>query len=346
MKRLLAVFVALLALVSVVATPSTSTAGARKTPAFAFYYLWWSDNHWHDKLGPNYPYDADPLPLPATLPAEECPPTSNYEANQLTDVPAQLYSQDDPGVIETHVRQAAAAGLRGFAVNWKSGSTYDPRLAEMFRAVDEVRAEGTRFKLVLSYKSSASIVPVDEILADFTYIRDRYSASRSWWRAPARKPVVIFQGSRKYSVDVLSTVYSTFADDFTVIGDETRTTWTDERAAHLDGASWYWSTQNPYTNPASFDQIAELAARVRAAGKLWLAPFTPGYNSILLGGSTCIPRRGGETMRLLFEGNAASSPDAWTFISWNEIAEGSYIEPMQRYGTTYTDVLRDLLAAP
>ena len=34
---------------------------------FAFYYLWWDTQHWHARLGPDYPYSANPLPLPATL---------------------------------------------------------------------------------------------------------------------------------------------------------------------------------------------------------------------------------------------------------------------------------------
>jgi len=40
-------------------------------------------------------------------------------------------------------------------------------------------------------------------------------------------------------------------------------------------------------------------------------------------------------MRKLFDGNAKSNPDGWTFISWNEIAEGSYIVPLTRFGDYY-----------
>ena len=40
-------------------------------------------------------------------------------------------------------------------------------------------------------------------------------------------------------------------------------------------------------------------------------------------------------MRKLFDRNKASKPDGWVFISWNEIAEGTYIVPLTRYGTRY-----------
>ena len=77
--------------------------------------------------------------------------------------------------------------------------------------------------------------------------------------------------------------------------------------------------------------------------KTWLAPFTPGYNASLLYDSpTCVPRDNGETMRTLFAGNASSKPDGWTLISWNEISEGSYVVPLTRYGTGYTDILKVL----
>jgi len=66
---------------------------------------------------------------------------------------------------------------------------------------------------------------------------------------------------------------------------------------------------------------------------------------ILLGGTTCIPREDGDTMRALYTGNAATDPDGWTLISWNEFAEGTYVDPMQRYGHDYLDVLRQILSS-
>ena len=69
-------------------------------PVYAYYYLWWSTQHWKDKLGSNYPYSASPLPLPATADADGCNAVSKYSGNHLIDVPAALFSQDEAGVIE------------------------------------------------------------------------------------------------------------------------------------------------------------------------------------------------------------------------------------------------------
>ena len=92
-----------------------------------------------------------------------------------------------------------------------------------------------------------------------------------------------------------------------------------------------------------------MADRVRStrnpdgSKKVWLAPLAPGYNPVLLhGGDTCVPRNNGDTMRRLFLGNLASQPDGWLLISWNEIAEGSHIVPLTRWGNAYLDVVRSI----
>jgi hypothetical protein len=41
-----------------------------------------------------------------------------------------------------------------------------------------------------------------------------------------------------------------------------------------------------------------------------------------------------------------SSPDVLGLISWNEFSENSYIEPSQKFGTRYLDVMRELRATP
>ncbi|HJX06760.1 MAG TPA: hypothetical protein VJ736_01700 [Actinomycetota bacterium] len=335
--------------VSVEPSAATSPSASSRAPAFAFYYLWWSIKHWHDKLGPDYQFGAEPLPLPASLPPDGCPPNNLYAGNQLTDVPAHLWSQDDPGQTQADEREAASAGLTGFAVNWVGGPTYDARLADAFRAADKLRDTGVPFSLMLSYKSSATVLPLSTILADLAYYRDTYASDASLYRINGL-PVVILQGSRKYDDATLAAIDAEFGDTFRIIGDESPSSYTPERGAYMYGVSYYWSTQDPYENPESFGQLEQFASAVRATApnadgtrKMWWAPFTPGYDGVLLGGSTCIPRRNGDTMRALFDGNAASHPDAWTLISWNEIAEGTYVDPLQRYGRRYLDVLRHIL---
>jgi hypothetical protein len=112
----------------------------------------------------------------------------------------------------------------------------------------------------------------------------------------------------------------------------------------FDAITYYWSSQDPFANPASFDQVKEMGDKIHAAGKRWYAPLNPGFNPTLLTGiSSCVPRRNGETIRRLWAGNSASNPDGWGFISWNEIAENTHIKPMQKWGTSGLDTLSELI---
>jgi hypothetical protein len=316
-------------------------------PVYAYYYLWWSSNHWRNKLGPNYPYNASPLPLPARTDPNGCNAISRYAGNQLLDVVNQLFSQDTPGMIEYDIKLAKNAGITGFWLNWsgagtttqtRTSVTYTPRLAEAFAA--SARVGG--FNNWVSYKV-ASMQSVDYIINDLNFLYETFSNQPAWERIDG-KPVVTFTGSRKYSdADVLR-ISQAVRDRIFLVGDESRNTLTAARIAMFDAITYYWSSQDPYANPQSFDQIRWMGSKVHAAGKRWYAPLAPGYNSQLLNGDgNCVPRRNGETLRRLWNGNLASRPDGWGMISWNEIAENTHIRPMRKWGRTYLDVLSGLI---
>jgi hypothetical protein len=328
------------------------TAGSSADPANlnvgvrAYYYLWWSAKHWHDKLGQDYPYDDAPLPPPATTNAAGCDAISRYSGNQLVDVADPLFSQDDDSVIARDVRSAKSAGLVGFLLNWggtgmtiqnESDSPYTGRLAAVLAASREVGG----FTNWLSYKTS-NMPSATAIINDATFIHSRYGSHVGWGRV-AGKPVFVLTGSRKYTTLDLAEVSAALRPMYFLVGDESNATLTSARLRLFDGLTYYWSTQNPYTNPGSFSTITSMAQLVHAAGKPWFAPFTPGYNSQLLRGGSCVPRNDGDTMRRLWAGNRASKPDGWAFISWNEIAENTHIQPLEKWGDRYINVLRALI---
>jgi glycosyl hydrolase family 71 len=335
---------------NVQASSSQPAAAAVTTggPVYAYYYLWWSTQHWKDKLGSNYPYSASPLPLPAQTDADGCNAVSNYAGNQLLDAPTTLVSQDDPGAIESDIRTAKSAGITGFWLNWvgdgttsqmRTSVTYTRRLSEAFAA--SVRVGG--FRNWVSYKV-ASTPSADYIINDLNFLYREFQNESGWERIDG-KPVVTFTGSRKYSdADVLR-VSNAVRDRIFLVGDETRSTLTTTRIAMFDAITYYWSSQDPFGNPQSFSQIKEMGDKVHAAGKRWYAPLNPGYNSSLLNGGACIPRRNGDTIRSLWNGNASSNPDGWGFISWNEIAENTHIKPMQKWGTSSLNVLSALIGS-
>ena len=347
---------------SAAATGSTATSRTKAAHRmFAYYYLWWSTRHWHDRLGGSYPYGSSPLPLPATLGSNGCDPTSRFSGNHLLDVPRALWTQDNAATIERDVHKAIRAGLAGFAVDWVGtgaraqtprSSSYNRRLAALVRVVNKVRREGKRFSLWVSYESSARMLSTRHIVNDLRYLARTYRGNAAFNRSNGHRPTVILVGSRKYDTRALATISRSARRHFYLVGDENWDTWTRARARHLDGDQYYWSSQDPYRNPHSFDQLATLAAKVRHSGrnpdgsrKRWFAPLAPGFNTQLAGGDTCVPRKGGRTLKTLYAGNARTRPDGWVVISWNEITENTYLVPMQRYGRQSTSTLRSIIDA-
>jgi hypothetical protein len=331
------------------AQATSSEPAVSGKPVYAYYYLWWSSNHWRNKLGPHYPYvHPAPFPLPAKTDAQGCNAVSGYPGNQLLDVGyGQLFSQDDPGQIQWDIQVAKNAGITGFWLNWNGNGTvtqtrntvtYTPRLAEAFAASNRVGG----FKNWVSYKA-ASMPTAQYIINDLNFLYNTFKNEPAWERIDG-KPVVTFTGSRKYSDPQVLAVSQAVRDRMFLVGDESRTSLTPARIAMFDAITYYWSSQDPYGNPQSFSQIKAMGDMVHAAGKRWYAPLAPGYNSQLLNGDgTCVPRQGGETIRRLWNGNSGSNPDGWGFISWNEIAENTHIRPMRKWGWTYLNALSALI---
>jgi hypothetical protein len=343
--------------VAPLATATVDASAAARPKILATYYLWWSLDHWKSLLGPHYPTRAVPLPLPATLNASGCRPVSRFAGNHLTDVPKRLYSQDTPGQIESDVRQAAGAGLAGFIVNWAGAGTtkqtaastpYSRRLKVLVAAVHRVRADGIPFTLWLSYKASTARLSLSTIGNDLGYFARTYGRNSAFDHSGGGHPTVIWQGSRKYPTSVLAAIHRKYGRSLRILGDESN--WSRIRARYLAGDAYYWSSQNPWTNPQSFAQLAALANAVRrgprnanGSVKTWISPVTPGYDKQLAGGSACVPRKGGRTLRKVFDGNLRTHPAAWDLISWNEVAEASYIDPMRRYGRQELDVAHSIV---
>ncbi len=342
------------ALVVHVAAQPTSTGTKPTTPAslpfspegmYAYYYLWWDTQHWQDSLGPNYPYGQSPLPLPAALDASGCNPVSSYSGNIETDAPAALFSEDDPLQIDYDVQSAVAAGLSGFAVDWYgtgSGSqtpnsnAQNQRLDSLVHAVDQVQAEGHNFHLWLSYEASSTGLTQAAISGDLTYLTNQYSGNPAFDRSNDGKPTFIWVGSYKYATAVVGAISGQFRSAWYFVGGYQWNQWNSTLAQYFDADSPYWSSQDPWHNSQSFQQLDGLAATLHAEGKKYFAPLSPGFDRQLDGSSTCVPRDNGATLQALYQGNATGDPQGWLLISWNEITEGTYVTPeLQRYGDAY-----------
>jgi hypothetical protein len=340
---------------------ATPSGGAPANPAsgsgatvYLYYYLWWTPNHWRSKLGPAYPVTANPPPLPGHTDSAGCDPVVNYPKATIVDLPNQgLYNQSDPAVFGPQIAEAEAAGITGFLVSWQGtglptqtyhSSGYDERLHQMVRAVDLYnQLHPTKpFHLGLAFSAFGDYHrPAAEIVADLSYFTATYGHDPAFENAYSQHPLVVFMDSRKFPVATVAATWTAEHSKAYLVGDETAASWSRD-APYLDASSYYWSSENPLTNRTAGSDVRQLGEEVHEAGKRWFAPFIPGYDDQLVGGS-CVPRDGVQTMETVWATNVTSHPDAWFGISWNEFVENTYLEPSLAYGSTYLDELSDLI---
>jgi hypothetical protein len=282
-------------------------------PALAYYYMWYDVTSW-DRAKIDYP--------------------------QLG-----RYSSDDPNVIRQHMTWAKSAGITGFILSWKDTPTYDRRLRLLMSLANELH-----FSVAMIYEGldfNRHPLPVDRVAQDFRTFADRYASDPSLYRIGG-KALTILSGTWQFSHDDIARVTGPVRDKLLVLATAKNTDDYVRVADVTDGDAYYWSSVNPQTNSRYGDKLVQLAQSVHARRQYWIAPFAPGFDARLVGGSKVVERNNGTTLRIEYATAVASSPDILGLISWNEWSENSYVEPSHAYGFTELDALRNLrgVAAP
>jgi hypothetical protein len=155
----------------------------------------------------------------------------------------------------------------------------------------------------------------------------------------------VWSGTWEFSRKQVEAVTRSRRDDLLILASERDRKGYERLAGVVDGNAYYWSSANPETYPGYEAKLEEMGQSVHAHGGLWIAPAAPGFDARSVGGTTVVDRKGGATFRRELDAAAGSSPDAIGLISWNEFSEGTHIEPSERYGPRYLDVLADVRGA-
>jgi hypothetical protein len=290
---------------------TTPTNPGGTIPLLAYYYIWFDTSSWR---------------------------------RAKTDFPLLgAYSSDDTRVLRQHVEWAKSAGIDGFIVGWKDTPTNDRRLRLLMTVAKE-----ENFKLVVIYQSldfERHPLPIERVRADFVTFRDQFAGDPVFFRLGG-KPVTIWSGTWSYSYEQVASVTGVVRPGMLVLSTEKNVADYRRLAAVTDGDSYYWSSANPESNDNYVSKLKAMGEAAHRDGNYWFAPFAPGFDARMVGGGKVVDRAGGQTLRTEYAAAVYSSPDVLGLISWNEFSENSHVEPSQKYGHQFLDVLRELRRPP
>jgi hypothetical protein len=256
----------------------------------------------------------------------------DFASGPLSDRPAEPYRSDDRKAIERHVAQARAAGVDGFALNWRGPDSETDANLRTLLAV----AGGGGFKVTVD----VDVNTMSSAPSALAYLR-RYFADPAWVRYEGR-PLVSFFGIRRLPVETWVSIRASVDPNRDAL-------WLAEGDLFgyldvFDGIHAYSVAWSP--NPSA--QLASYASRARARpGKLWVATVMPGYDDTRLGrpDGFAVDRRAGAYYTDLWRGAIATRPAFVMITSWNEWMEGSQIEPSRTYGDLYLRLTREMADA-
>ncbi|MEU0877986.1 metallophosphoesterase [Lentzea sp. NPDC005914] len=283
-----------------------SAAAQPAQPMFAYYYIWFDKTSW-DRAKSDHPALG-------------------------------RYTSDDSRIMREHIRQAKGAGITGFIVSWKSSPANDFRLQTLAAVA---RAED--FRLAIIYEAldfQRNPLTVDHVADDLRLFRDRYGTDPVF--SAFGKPVVIWSGTWKFSAEDIARAGAPVRDKLLVLGSEKSAEDYERVADVVDGNAYYWSSMDPQRDTSAAAKLRAMSDAVHEHRGLWFAPFAPGFDARMIGGTRVVDRRDGETLRRQYDNAVRSSPDALGLISWNEFSENSHVEPSVNYGDRYLAVLHQL----
>jgi hypothetical protein len=307
---LLAVLVSTLPISTATPARASEPAAGSPVPTLAYYYIWFDTTSWN---------------------------------RAKTDYPLLgRYSSDDRTVMRQHIQWAKAAGITGFIVSWKSTEVLNRRLQQLIDLADE-----EDFKLAIIYQGldfDRNPLPADRVANDLDYFIKNFASRRPFQLF--QKPMVIWSGTWEFSTQDIQRVTQGRRHSLLILSSEKNVSGYERIATAVDGDAYYWSSVNPDTYSGYQDKLAGMAQAVHAHQGLWIPPAAPGFDARLIGGTSIVDRKNGDTLRTQINTAMSASPDALGIISWNEFSENSYIEPSKTYGGQYLDILSEINHLP
>jgi hypothetical protein len=278
-------------------------------PVLAYYYIWFNPTSWR-RAKIDYPLLG-------------------------------RYSSDDEVVMARHIKWAKGAGIDGFLVSWKRTPQLNKRLESLTKV-----ASAEAFRLGIVYQGldfAREPVPISQVVEDLDWLARTYGR-HSTFRTIDELPVVIWTGTERFTETEVAQVSRKVRGRVHLLASAKSVEDYQRIAQWVDGDAYYWSSVKPEMQGYP-EKLQTMSEAVHADGGLWIAPFAPGFDARLVGGTSAVPRNNGDTLRRELAVARGSNPDALGLISWNEFSENTHVEPSEEYGTSTLHALALALGA-
>ncbi len=256
------------------------------------------------------------------------------------DIPESLhypvlgpYSSHDPKVVREHMRMMKSAGITGVIVSWWGRRDFSDRAMPLILE----QCEKNGMTATIYYERVPRPNDPATAVADFDYIKRQYGAHRAFLRL-GKKPVIVVYGRAMGQLDL-----SQWAD----VINETKVVaiadgYSPGNAMVFDGVHTY----NPVGTYAkkTLEEIRDQAKKssmdwvrlARQHKKISVVTVLPGYDDTKIRSPGLrLDRFEGKLYDIVWEHAIAADPD-WVFVTtFNELHEGSEIEPTLELGDLY-----------
>mmetsp|Transcript_61498 Transcript_61498/g.181740 ORF Transcript_61498/g.181740 Transcript_61498/m.181740 type:complete len:386 (-) Transcript_61498:114-1271(-) len=315
-------------------------------PIWVFFYLWYGNpehddgkywhwthpilQHWDPRVAEKFPKGIVEAPSEVASPGGVSPRRG-------------LYSSRDPETLSAQMAELSRAGVTGTIVSWWGRSSHDdngPPTEPVHMSLAFKAAEKHGVKISVHqepYKGRTA----DSTCEDLSFLLDRYGQSPAWdsriyvydsyltdnghWKR------VLSQCSARRRVKLVALILEP--------GDVQRAA-----AAGFDGVYTYFAAAGftVASDPTLWHSIAESAGR---AGLFFVPCVGPGYDDTAIrpwNAENKKEREDGKYFRTMWNSvpRKSSSIQSVAITSYNEWAEGTMIEPTEKDGGMYMDILR------
>ncbi|NQT83583.1 hypothetical protein HQ563_11185 [bacterium] len=283
----------------------------------AFYYPWYGtpdlDGNWVHWGKP----DFEKKDLPASL---------NYPI-------LGPYSSHDPKIVKEHMRMMKDAGVTGVVVSWWGQRDFTDRAMPLI--LQQCASHG--MKATVYYERVPKLNDPATAVADFNYIKKQYGSHRAFLRIGG-KPVVVVYGRAMGQLSLPQ--WADVVNDTSVVA--IADGYSPANAMVFDGVHTY-NPVGTYANKSleEIRVISNEASRnwvrlAREHKKISVVTVLPGYDDTKIRSPGLkLDRFEGKLYDIVWEEAIAADPD-WVFITtFNELHEGSEIEPTLELGDLY-----------